>query len=210
MSIIIMKITYSNLKKRGQSKLQINPSYLKKLRKQKGWTQDNLSKLTGISQAHIAKIENNQIDPRLSTVNKLLRALTEDVLDDTETIQRIMSKNIAYCYAEDTLAAVSVKMLKFGYSMLPVFDVNASGSDKIIGNITEKILFQVMMAKKKPSEITVKTVMEEALPVATVNTSIDDIPSIMGENGAVIIVDTKTGEPMGIITRNDLFKTILP
>ena len=71
----------------------------------------------------IGRLENGQIDPRLSTLNKLLRALTEDVFDGTETIQRIMSKNIVYCCAEDTLATVSVKMLKFGYSMLPVFDV---------------------------------------------------------------------------------------
>lgn len=121
-----------------------------------------------------------------------------------------MSKNIVFCCAEDTLAAVSVKMLKFGYSMLPVFDVNAIGSDKIIGNITEKILFQVMMTKKKSSGITVKSVMEEILPVTTVDTSIDDIASIMGESGAVIIIDSKIGDPIGIVTRNDLFKTILP
>lgn len=38
-------------------------------------TQRELAKLAGTSQAYIDKIEHNQVDPRLSTILRLLRAL---------------------------------------------------------------------------------------------------------------------------------------
>jgi transcriptional regulator with XRE-family HTH domain len=40
-----------------------------------GQTQRELAKLAGTSQSYIDKIEHNQVDPRLSTILRLLRAL---------------------------------------------------------------------------------------------------------------------------------------
>ena len=44
-----------------------------------GVEQRQLAELVGVSQAHIAKIEKESVDPRLSTVNKILKVLTEGV-----------------------------------------------------------------------------------------------------------------------------------
>ena len=54
----------------------IKGSILRKMRLEAGLTQSQLAKLVGVSQAHIAKIEGEKVDPRLSTVNKILEVLT--------------------------------------------------------------------------------------------------------------------------------------
>ena len=48
---------------------------VKRLRRDKGLTQGDLSDICDIKAGHISKIENNKADPSLSTVYKLIRAL---------------------------------------------------------------------------------------------------------------------------------------
>jgi transcriptional regulator with XRE-family HTH domain len=63
-------------------------SALKRLRGQRGLTQEQLSKLTGIKVGHISKLEKNEGDPKLSTINKLISALKcsadELIFDEVE------------------------------------------------------------------------------------------------------------------------------
>jgi predicted transcriptional regulator len=189
--------------------VQITPEFLKKLRKDKKWTQEELARRVNISQAHIAKIESGAIDPRLSTVNKLLKELTEDPIKERENCQSIMSKNIVYCHPDDMLAEASLKMLKFGYSMLPVIEKGANGEMEVIGNLTEKALYQVMLEKEDSSAMKVREVMDDPLPRTSIGTKIDKIPPIMKSRGGILVMDNKNNL-VGIITRADLFKTILP
>ncbi|ACL19496.1 transcriptional regulator, XRE family [Desulfitobacterium hafniense DCB-2] len=57
-------------------------------RKEKGITQAELDSLCGVKQTHIARIENNNTDPQLSTIFKILRPLgkTLAVVDIPETL----------------------------------------------------------------------------------------------------------------------------
>ena len=48
---------------------------LKRERRDKGMTQGDLAIMTGIRLNHISKIERNESDPKLSTINKLINAL---------------------------------------------------------------------------------------------------------------------------------------
>ncbi len=48
---------------------------LKRLRRDKGWTQGELSKNCGIRLGQISKIERNETDPKLSTIYALTSAL---------------------------------------------------------------------------------------------------------------------------------------
>ncbi len=48
---------------------------LKRLRKEQDLTQGDLSALCGIKLAHISKLERNESDPKLSTIEKLIKAL---------------------------------------------------------------------------------------------------------------------------------------
>lgn len=53
---------------------------LKHFRKLKGVTQEELSKKTGIPQSHISKIENGNIDIRVSSLEEISRLLDMEVM----------------------------------------------------------------------------------------------------------------------------------
>ncbi|EWH08086.1 Cro/CI family transcriptional regulator [Catenovulum agarivorans DS-2] len=60
---------------------------LKNLRKELNYTQTELSEYTGIKVGHISKLENNDSDPKLSTIYKLMNVLQcsadELLMDET-------------------------------------------------------------------------------------------------------------------------------
>lgn len=60
---------------------------LKRLRRDKGWTQEELGKVCKIGMAQISKIEKDKTDPKLSTIYQLMNALectSEALLIDTK------------------------------------------------------------------------------------------------------------------------------
>ncbi|MEX1007051.1 MAG: helix-turn-helix domain-containing protein [Acidimicrobiia bacterium] len=52
-------------------------THIRELRQALGWTQDELAKRARIDQADLSRIERDNIDPRWSTVNKVVNALGE-------------------------------------------------------------------------------------------------------------------------------------
>jgi HTH-type transcriptional regulator / antitoxin HipB len=60
-------------------KLDILGDMIKKARKEKHLTQEQLGKLVGVQKAQISKIENNAKDVRLSTIMKVFNALKATV-----------------------------------------------------------------------------------------------------------------------------------
>ncbi len=53
------------------------PEEIRRLRLKAGLTQKELAERAGVSQSLIARIESGTVDPRLSTLKKILRALEE-------------------------------------------------------------------------------------------------------------------------------------
>jgi len=62
------------------------PSSIALLRLQKGWSQAELAKRADTSQPYIARLELGNVDPRVSTVTKLARALGVPVMAVVEAI----------------------------------------------------------------------------------------------------------------------------
>lgn len=62
------------------------PSSIALLRLQKGWSQAELAKRASTSQSYIARIELGNVDPQVSTVKKLARALGVPVAAVMEAI----------------------------------------------------------------------------------------------------------------------------
>jgi len=175
----------------------ITGSMLRKLRIEAGLTQKELAELAGVSQAHIAKIESGKVDPRLSTVNKILKILTERA---GLKCSDIMTRDVIYARPEDTIEEISKLMVKHAISQLPIIDKDG----KVVGTITEKTIIKNLsqnIAKEK-----VKNIMEPPLPCVPENTSVNTI-RILLENHIGVLV-TKNGEIVGIITRSDILKTI--
>jgi len=169
---------------------------LKKLRLEAGLTQRQLAKLVGISQAHIAKIENEKVDPRLSTVNKILEVLTSG---KKRKCREIMTENVIFASPNDRVLEVSKIMMKHAISQLPVIE-----NGIVIGTVTEESIIRNLsstVAERKVEEI-----MEPPLPMIPENTSINVAKSLLEESPAVLVV--KKGKVKGIITRSDLLKIV--
>ena len=174
----------------------IKGSMLKKLRLEAGLTQRQLAKLVGISQAHIAKIENEKVDPRLSTVNKILEVLTSG---EKRKCKEIMTENVIFASPNDRVLEVSKIMMKNAISQLPVIE-----NGIVIGTVTEESIIRNLsstVAERKVEEI-----MEPPLPMIPENASINVAKSLLEESPAVLVV--KKGKVKGIITRSDLLKIV--
>jgi len=93
---------------------------IRKERKRKGLTQSVLAKKAKVSQALIARIEKNQVDPRLSTLRKIVEALMEDTQPRGSRAIDIAVKDVIVVNDDDTIEKALKLMRKYGISQLPV------------------------------------------------------------------------------------------
>lgn len=168
---------------------------LKKLRIENELTQRELAQKAGVSQAHIAKIENGKVDPRLSTINKLLSVLEES----GEKCKDIMTKDLVFTRPNEKIKEVVDKMKKYGISQIPVIEEN-----KVKGNLTEKKI--VSNLKKDLGSKQVKEVMGRAPPIIPAESSVKAIKPLLEDYQAVLV--RKDKKIVGIISRSDLLKAI--
>jgi len=171
-------------------------SQFKKLRIDAGLTQRQLAQLVGISQAHIAKIENGKVDPRLSTVNKILQVLTEG---EGRKCEDIMTRNLILAKPNDKILKISEVMMKKAISQLPVMQ-----NGKIIGTVTEESIIKNLHINI--ADETAKKIMDPPLPCLSEDTSIGIIRPLLEDYPGVLVM--RKGDVVGIITRSDLLKTV--
>jgi predicted transcriptional regulator len=173
----------------------ISGAYIKELRKKLGLTQTELAGKVGITQAHVAKIENNKVDVRLSTMNKILSVLETGKYN--LRCKDIMIKKVIFISPNDNIKK-TVKLMKFyGISQLPVLKNGIS-----VGSINETTIIQNW---NKP-DAHVKGIMEKSLPLVDADETIDTIKSLLQTVSSILI--SEKGKVVGIITKSDLFKLI--
>jgi len=174
----------------------IKGSGLKRLRVEAGFTQRQLADLVGVSQAHIARIEKESVDPRLSTVNRILTVLTEG---EGKKCGDIMTRQVISAKPTDKILKVSQLMMKHAISQLPVLD-----GGKIVGTITEESIVRNLSSNL--AEERAEKIMQAPLPSVPENTSVSMIQPLLQDQPAVLVV--RKGEIVGIIARSDLLKVI--
>jgi len=176
--------------------LAVTGNILKKLRTEAGLTQKKLAELAGVSQAHIAKIERGKVDPRLSTVNKVMSVLSEK---KQTKCKDIMTKGVLSAKPNDTILRISEAMMRHAVSQMPVLSGN-----KVVGTITEEIIIRNLRSNLAQEKA--KNVMGPSLPTVQDEAGIDSLRRILVKHPGVLVARGR--EIVGIVTRSDLLKTI--
>ncbi|NOX71422.1 MAG: CBS domain-containing protein [Candidatus Micrarchaeota archaeon] len=171
--------------------MMITGEYLKHMREMLGLSQQELARLAKVSQAHIAKIENNKVDPRLSTVNRIL-----SVMERRERRRRCVNfmKKPVFVNKEMMIKDIITIMKKNGISQVPVMN-----KGKMIGSIQETTLLENV---HKGYDLYAGDIMEKPFPVLDYNENIEIAKALLDFSQAVMI--SKKGNIVGIITRSDL------
>ena len=176
--------------------MPITGELIRRLRIEARLTQAQLAELVGVSQAHIAKIEQGKVDPRLSTVNRILRVLTEKRV---KKCGDIMTRNVISAKPEERITEISEKMVRHGISQVPVID-----RDRVIGTVTEESIM-----RRLGSDIanqTAEEVMTSPLPIVDENMSVEKVKALLGKHQGVLV--SQNGKIVGIITRSDVLKAL--
>ncbi|MBC7114778.1 MAG: hypothetical protein PWR13_56 [Archaeoglobi archaeon] len=178
------------------------PRDLKKWRLQLGLTQKELAEKAGVSQPLIARIESGDIDPKLSTYYRIVRALMEFESERLHA-KDIMSSPVIHLKPDDPVEKAAKLMEEHEISQLPIIE-----SSRCIGSITENRLVQLMLSEdiKKISAKKVIEYAEEPFPTVSKNEKIESVASLLEFNPAVLV--TEGDRIIGIITKHDVIKLL--
>lgn len=178
-----------------------NGENIKRLRKKLGLTQAELAERAGVSQPLIARIEAEEVDPRLSTVARIVGALSSEGAAGGLPARKIMKSPVISISPESSLREASRLMEEHGISQLPVVK-----DGRQLGSISEEQVVREINYSHpgSKSEKEVGKLMQEDFPMVNTDTDIMLIHKLMEGSSAVLVVDR--GEIVGIITRADLLK----
>ncbi len=180
------------------------PEEIKHYRTKLGKTQAELASNAGVSQSLIARIEKGTIDPRVSTLRKILNALKNEETTERITAREIMRSPVITVAPDEALKNVSKLMEEYNISQIPVVKNGVQ-----IGGISEAKLVHEMTSGKDPTTLStmkVKDIMSEGFPVVTANTDVDALSRLVDFNPCVLIVEKE--KLVGIVTKSDVLKLV--
>ena len=165
-------------------------------------TQNQLAKLSGVSQSLIAKLESGNIDPSYSKTTAILNALDSIEKKGVAKAEEIMSKGLISVSPKAKVSVVIKLMKDNEISQLPVLE-----NLLVVGSVSEKsILDAISKGEKITLESPVEEVMDEPFPQLDQGVSTNLVAELLKYNSAVLL--TKKGKITGIVTKSDLLKTI--
>jgi len=176
-----------------------SPEDIRRLRIAAGLTQKELARLAGVSQSLIARIEKGTVNPRVSTIKKIMDVINK-VLRSNDVAEKIMTSPVITVDVDTPLPVVIDLMDSRGISQIPVLDK----SGRIVGTIYESTLMRVSRLKKDLKKLLAIDVMEPPLPQVPRDTPLSMIESLLLMYPAVLVVDK--GGIKGIITKIDLLR----
>ena len=175
------------------------PEDIKKKRIELGLTQNELAKRAGVSQPLIARIETNDVDPRLSTVAKILNAF-DDVKKEQQIVAKdIISSPVIHVNPKQTLEEAVLIMNQRGISQLPVIENGIP-----VGSLSEGAVVKAIAGKKTFSEMLVADLMEDSFPTVPQTSSVQTISHLLERSPAVLVMER--GMVTGVITKSDIMK----
>ncbi len=168
---------------------------IRDMRLEQRLSQAELAKLAGVSQAHIAKIEAGKVDPRLSTVNRILLVLERG--KKKVTCMAIMTKNIVRASPEEPVLKLIAAMKRLGISQVPVFI-----GGRNVGSVHEGTI--IHNAHRNLKLLNVRDIIDKPLPVVDASDPVEMLPALLDFHAALLV--SEKGKVCGIITKSDLLK----
>ncbi|MFB6267052.1 MAG: CBS domain-containing protein [Halodesulfurarchaeum sp.] len=169
------------------------PKDLRERRTALDLTQSELADRAGVSQPLIARIEGGDVDPRLSTLRRIVEALDEAEGDVVRAVD-LMHEAVVSVDPEDPVSLAVDRMQEEGYSQLPVLSDGAP-----VGSISDS---DVVSAGADVGQRPVREVMSESFPTVSSDATLEEISSLLDHYKAVLV--TEEGETLGIITQADV------
>lgn len=168
-----------------------------------GLTQAQLAELAGVTQAYIAKIEGGGADPKISTIERISRALERAIATERRsTVEQIMASPIISVRPGDRVERAVRLMKSYDISQVPVLEGWAH-----VGSISEATIVRKIASGEDMSKLLkqgVGELMDGPFPTISKDADVDIVYSLLKHEPAVLVVEH--GKATGIVTKADLFK----
>jgi len=174
------------------------PEDLRERRNDLGLTQSDLAEHADVSQPLIARIEGGDVDPRLSTLRRIVNALQE-AEGGLLRASDLMHSPVVSVEPDASVHETTELMDEKGYSQLPVI---RDGIPQ--GLISTSVIRQ--RSEDNVGELPVAEVMHESITTVEPDATIDAIDAHLDHNDAVLVVEG--GKTVGIITEADIARHI--
>ncbi|MBN2733312.1 MAG: CBS domain-containing protein [Methanomicrobiaceae archaeon] len=175
---------------------------IKEKRIKLGLTQSDIAEKSGLSQSMIARIESGTVDPRVSTLKKIVDVLHQEEISII-TAGDMMHSPVISVSANETLEKTVAIMEKYGISQIPVIENGVA-----TGCISESAIINAMdegRIQKIHSHV-VSDIMEDGFPTIPLSTDMDTIIHLLHSHHAILAVEK--GKVVGVITKHDLIAMI--
>ncbi|MCP1661953.1 MAG: CBS domain-containing protein [Methanocalculus sp. MSAO_Arc1] len=176
---------------------------IRSARRRLGMTQADLARRSGISQSMVARIERGSVDPRVSTLQRIVLVLTAAELP-VVTAGSVMHSPVECVSPDDTILAAVEKMDRMAFSQIPVLQDGVP-----VGCISEGAILSALGEQRhqKGYHPTVRDYMEASFPTVPPEIEIETVVGILEQHHAVLVM--KGGRVEGVITKHDLISLIV-
>jgi len=172
------------------------PEDLREKRKELGMTQSELADSAGVSQPLIARIENGDVDPRLSTVTGIVEVFERSEAE-TATAEDLMSDGVVSVAPGDTVREAVGTMQESQFSQLPVVKEGVP-----VGSTSDATVARARSNTENLPSTEVGEIMGESFPTVSPEDDLSTVSQLLDHSNAVLV--TKKGKVEGIITDADL------
>ena len=170
------------------------PEDLRERRHRVELTQSALAERASVSQPLIARIESGDVDPRLSTLRRIVTVL-EAAEGGIRRASDLMHGSVIAIAPDDSVREAIDRMGEAGYSQLPV--VHDGYPVGIISNGDVR-----RAESENAADLPVADVMRESITTVAPDATLDAVDTHLDHHDAVIVVEN--GRMTGIITEADV------
>ena len=173
--------------------------FLREWRKSLGLTQAALAQRSGLTQSVIAKVETEVVDPRVSTVRKMVGALNRiESPDQVQTVGDIMVSEVTALSQTESVQSAIDKMVLGGISHLPVLSERGA----VVGLVSEASLLK----NDTGAMTSVDEVMRVDFSMVDIDVSIGEARRLLGEEEVLLV--SQRGVLVGLVARIDMVRAL--